>query len=440
MKINNSIIKIVGLLGGLEKKSAQKQYKTFLDAGYQRELYPLDKEGNKNIPGTQFLRDYFYPDFRKIMFLDDTDAGNSRFIKKPKLIVNLIYHFNKPDEKIYPIEITQTEIFSFEGHIGLFSITISPSSIESIEDASNITSIIRNFDTKVKDGGLWHEWISEHLLCGIKLRGENVKADEFSGSKFKLYTVYDLEDDNPTDNNLLFDLGTCTRLGSTEGKIPGFIPNELYLNKIMNNKVSVFKNWEALALFDSFTCIGSGHLNDSYIAWENTYFRLYLYRLFFKYNLYRYNSEIFESEENAIKVRDQFENFLNRYDISHVSFNFLSNEIFAKIGQALELDLELEKFRIRINNLSDKIQEERESKTNMLLRIVTVLGGISSVGPILVGVNLFKEHIKNQIGLSDRGFNTIATLLILLVAFGVLYFIFPNELKKIWKKIKSIFR
>ena len=126
--------------------------------------------------------------------------------------------------------------------------------------------------------------------------------------------------------------------------------------------------------------------------------------------------------------------------ISHVSFNFLSNEIFAKIGQALELDLELEKFRIRINNLSDKIQEERESKTNMLLRIVTVLGGISSVGPILVGVNLFKEHIKNQIGLSDWGFNTIATLLILLVAFGVLYFIFPNELKKIWKKIKSIFR
>ena len=440
MKINNSIIKIVGLLGGLEKKSAQKQYKTFLDAGYQRELYPLDKEGNKNIPGTQFLRDYFYPDFRKIMFLDDTDAGNSRFIKKPKLIVNLIYHFNKPDEKIYPIEITQTEIFSFEGHIGLFSITISPSSIESIEDASNITSIIRNFDTKVKDGGLWHEWISEHLLCGIKLRGENVKADEFSGSKFKLYTVYDLEDDNPTNNNLLFDLGTCTRLGSTEGKRPGFIPNELYLNKIMNNKVSVFKNWEALALFDSFTCIGSGHLNDSYIAWENTYFRLYLYRLFFKYNLYRYNSEIFESEENAIKVRDQFENFLNRYDISHVSFNFLSNEIFAKIGQALELDLDLEKFRIRINNLSDKIQEERESKTNMLLRIVTVLGGISSVGPILVGVNLFKEHIKNQIGLSDWGFNTIATLLILLVAFGVLYFIFPNELKKIWKKIKSIFR
>jgi hypothetical protein len=438
MKINNSIIKIVGLLGGIEKKTAQKQYNTFLEAGYQRDLYPLDKEGNKSIKGTQFLRDYFYPDFRKIMFLDDTDAGNSRFIKKPKskLIVNLIYHKGEVDEKIYPIEITQTEIFSFEGHIGLFSISISPSSVESIQDASNITSIIRNFDADVKDGGSWHEWISEHLLCGIKLRGENVKADEFSGSKFKLYTVYDLEGDNPTDNNLLFDLGTCTRLGSTEGKIPGFIPNQLYLNKIINNKVSVFKNWEALALFDTFTCIGSGQLNDSFIAWENTYFRLYLYRLFFKYNLYRYNSEIFESNENAIKVRDQFENFLNRYDISHVSFNFLSNEMFAKIGQALELDLELEKFRIRINNLSDKIQEERESKTNMLLQVVTGLGAISSVGPILAAV----DHFKEKIGFSSLAFYAIISLLIVFVGIGVLYFIVPHELKKVWKKIKSIFQ
>jgi hypothetical protein len=436
MKINNSIIKIVGLLGSLEKKSAQKQYKTFLDAGYQRDLYPLDEDGNKDIFGNQFLRDYFYPDFRKIMFLDDTDEGNSRFINESKLRVDLYYKKDKSQEKIYPIEIIKTEIFSFEGHIGLFSISISPSSIESIQDASNITSIIRNFDADVKDGGLWHEWISEHVLCGIKLRGDNVKADEYSGSKFKLYTVYELEDDNPTNNNLLFDLGTCTRLGSTEGKIAGYIPNELYLNKIMNNKVSVFKNWEALALFDSFTCIGSGHLNDSFIAWENTYFRLYLYRLFFKYNLYRYNSEIFESKEDAVKVRDQFENFLNRYDISHVSFNFLSNEIFAKIGQALELDLELEKFRIRINNLSDKIQEEQDSKTNMLLHVVTGLGAISSIGPILDGL----EHLKEEIGLPSIAFNAIVGILILLVGIGVLYFIYPHESKKTWKKIKSIFR
>jgi hypothetical protein len=276
------------------------------------------------------------------------------------------------------------------------------------------------------------------VLCGIKLRGDNVKADEFSGSKFKLYSVYDLENENPTDNNLLFDLGTSSPLGSTEGVVTGFIPNEVYLGKILKNKVSVFKNWEALALYDSFTCIGSGHLDkkNSFIAWEYTYFRLYLYRLFFKYNLYRYNSEIFDAKENAIKVRDQFENFLNRYDISHVSFNFLGNEIFTKIGQALELDFELDKFRLRINNLSDKIQEDRESKTNMLLHVVTGLGAISSVGPILEGF----DHLKEKIGFSSIAFDASAGILILLVGIGFLYFIYPHESKKVWKKIKSLFR
>ena len=199
----------------------------------------------------------------------------------------------------------------------------------------------------------------------------------------------------------------------------------------------MFQKWEALCLFDSFTGMGNGKiLENAYSSWDETYFKIYLYRLFFKYNLYKYNSEIFEDKHSATKVRDQFVDFLNRYEISHISFNFLPNEIYAKIGKALELDVELEKFKTRINNLSNKIQEDRESKTNILLQIVTVLGGISSVGPILAGL----EHFKQQIGFSSLVFYAIATLLVLLVGIGVLYFIVPHELKKIWKKIKSIFR
>ena len=183
--------------------------------------------------------------------------------------------------------------------------------------------------------------------------------------------------------------------------------------------------------------MGNGKiLENAYSSWDETYFKIYLYRLFFKYNLYKYNSEIFEDKHSATKVRDQFVDFLNRYEISHISFNFLPNEIYSKIGKALELDVELEKFKTRINNLSNKIQEDRESKTNILLQIVTVLGGISSVGPILAGL----EHFKQQIGFSSLVFYAIATLLVLLVGIGVLYFIVPHELKKIWKKIKSIFR
>ena len=38
------------------------------------------------------------------------------------------------------------------------------------------------------------------------------------------------------------------------------------------------------------------------------------------------------------KLRDQFEKFLNKYNISHISFNFLGNELFNKtITHSLQL-------------------------------------------------------------------------------------------------------
>lgn len=452
MKINKSIIKIVGLLGDFNKKNTQQQYQEFINSGYSRDVIPTRDLTEKQEDSKRFFKNTFYPEFRDMMYLGQADSQEKRFSKVQAFNVELYYGL-----KPYVINIVKSEIYVFEGQIGLFSVSIEidPStSIDSaldidqkatkisIEDASNVTSKLRAFNTEINYEGkvyVWSQWISKYILCGTELEskeGKIVKADEFSGSKFKLYTVYEL-DDLP-DNYLLFDLGTCSKLGSSKGINSTAVPHESYYNRIMKkNKISVFQNWEALCLFDSFTCMGNGKiLENAYSSWDETYFKIYLYRLFFKYNLYKYNSEIFEDKHSATKVRDQFVDFLNRYEISHISFNFLPNEIYSKIGKALELDVELEKFKTRINNLSNKIQEDRESKTNILLQIVTVLGGISSVGPILAGL----EHFKQQIGFSSLVFYAIATLLVLLVGIGVLYFIVPHELKKIWKKIKSIFR
>jgi hypothetical protein len=458
MKINKSIIKIVGLLGDFNKKSARLKYNQFINNGYKRELIPEINISKEEAESKRFFKNSFYPEFRDMMYLGQINSEEKRFSNNQLFIIGLDF---KSGEILttYSLKIIKSEIYVFEGHIGLFSVSIeiipndnssnselNEGSKITVDDASNVTSKLRLFDTVIKYEGrdyAWSQWISEFILCGTELEskdGSIVKADEFSGSKFKLYTVYEL-DDLP-DNNLLFDLGTCSRLGSSAGIYSNAVPHESYYKRIMKkNKISVFQNWEALCLFDTFTCIGNGQiLERSYVSWDETYFKIYLYRLFFKYNLYRYNSEIFEDKHSAIKVRDQFVDFLNRYEISHISFNFLPNEIYSKIGEALELEVELEKFKTRINNLSDKIQEERESKTNMLLHIVTVLGGISSVGPILTGVKLFQKQVQQEIGLSTGWFNAISTLLILLVGIGVLYFIVPHELKKVWKKIKSIFR
>ena len=66
-----------------------------------------------------------------------------------------------------------------------------------------------------------------------------------------------------------------------------------------------------------------------------------------------------ETNVKNSKLRDQFEQFLNKYNISHISFNFLGNELFNKTGKALELEQELTTFRERIKNISQTLQEQR---------------------------------------------------------------------------------
>ena len=301
-------------------------------------------------------------------------------------------------------------------------------------DINDILYLIRQFDTLTDQNIKWHEWISSNVLGGIQLRGENIKADEFSGSKFKLYTIIDCAVDLDERAPLLYDMSTVSTLGSSISTSL-WAPSKQYYDELMGTKISFFNNWDAICLFDSFTCIGTGQLNNegSVKSWDYTYFRIYLYRLFFKYNLYRYNSSV---QDDPVKLRNEFESFLSDYNLSNISFNFMANEIFNKTGDALDITLELDAFQSRINRLSTTIQEKKQSKTNNLLKIVTFLGALSSIQPFLI----LLDPLKNYLNLSSVSIYSILILLILTLSLGVLYYLMPelfqqfgNRVKKIWK-------
>ena len=439
MKVNSSIIRIVGLLGEIPEKSADKLFQKFRDAGYHRDLYPVDTNGAKDGRSLQFLKDYFYPNFRNLMFLRDNEDETFRYIKLDNQTVSLIYGRNER-RRIYSIGIHKSELYLFKEQIGLFSISIEiQEANKNLDDISNIISIVKNFDAELENGTLWHHWISKELLANIPLRSTDesiVSSDEYSGSKFKVYSVLDFEHERQERKNHLYDIATSSPLGAGFGR--GFYaPDEQYFDQIMTNRIAVFTNWEAVCLFDSFCCIGDKNLNEpgsiSYISWDYTYFRIYLYRLFFKYNLYRYNSMINETDAKKILLRDQFESFLNKYNIGHISFNFLGNELFNKTGHALELDKELITFRERINNLSKVLQEERESKTNNLLQIVTVLSGLSSVAPAIDMINQAEQYLLWP----PIIFYGLVSIIMLAIISGIVYYIFPELFKKLWKKRPS---
>jgi len=135
---------------------------------------------------------------------------------------------------------------------------------------------------------------------------------------------------------------------------------------------------------------------------------------------------IHHQKQDVIYYRDQFEDFLIKYNISHISFNFLGNEIFHKTGLALELDNELTIFRERINNLSATIQEKRQATTNLLLQGVTFLGFIASLSPIFDLLKVFDQWI----GIGDSMLNAIITLCVFIAVVSISY----NFIIKNWRR------
>ena len=197
----------------------------------------------------------------------------------------------------------------------------------------------------------------------------------------------------------------------------------------------MFNNYTILPLFDTFTVVGYNLLNfDQYgtkrSSWTQTYFRIYLYNLFIKYNLFRYNLDM---EHDSVKVRDEFESFLNTYNLSHISYNFLPNLIFHQHRKSLQIDEELEKFQERINRISQAIQEEQQKRSNLLLGIVGAMTSISSVKPILD----ILENTRTQINLNGFLFYSLAGIIAISAAIPLLAYLFPEKKKQLLRKWKN---
>ena len=415
-KIQNSIIKIVGLLE--EKPGLQD---SLLKNEYVREELS-DEQSN-------FFKDYFYPDFRNLMFSEHNRINNRRLKKEINQQISL-----SDTSVTEELMIKDAEVLLFGGdYIALFCISVQTENNNlEMETISNLLNLVRQFDTVTGNNVKWCHWIENELLGGIKIRGRGVSVDEYSGSKFKLFTVIDLQNkiDDTKRMNLLYDLGTSSPLGSSSEIESPFSPNPDYYFKIMKNKLSVFKNWEALSLLDTFTVVGHNILSNSryYNTWDYTYSRIYLFRVFFKYNLYRYNS-LMSQNDNIVSLRTKYEEFLNIFDTFPIAYNFLPNEIFQNIDKGLNVQLELKDFHSRITRMSETIKEKKQEQMTLLLEIISVLGAVATAGSIPI--------IIEQVNVIS-GFPAIIYFAFLAIIFIILFSILFRFFRPI-KKLKSLF-
>jgi hypothetical protein len=435
LEVYDSEIRIVGIF---EAKKHAKLAKDFIREGFELE--------NLSDSTRKFYKDYWYPEFRDLLFFKEKETS-SKILKKT-FNKSLTFIKNK-DKEHNPItlvdaEIRSVELILFPNDLHFFSIELKPKD-NNIQQIADLIFCAREFNKELVDQPElnWVNWIEKNCLNGIQITSNDVNdvvhTDGFSGSKFKLYTLVDFKENDALKNpqvrdELLYDLGCVSPIGTAGGDF-SFTPSESYFEELLSDKISVFNNYTVLPLFDTFTVVGYNLLNfDDYgtkrSSWTQMYFRIYLYNLFIKYNLFRYNLDM---EHDSVKVRDEFESFLNTYNLSHISYNFLPNLIFHQHRKSLQIDEELEKFQERINRISQAIQEEQQKRSNLLLGIVGAMTSISSVKPILD----ILENTRSQIHLNGFIFYTLAGILALSAAIPLLAYLFPEKKKQLLRKWKN---
>jgi hypothetical protein len=231
-------------------------------------------------------------------------------------------------------------------------------------------------------------------------------------------------------NNLMFDIGALEKIGSALTQNRYSMDRNYITQLIERNTLSVYNNWQGLALLDTFTIVGNKILDAPYKkeTQNKVYYGIYLYCLFLKFNLLKYN---FEINDLDVDKRTQFQNFISTYYFNYISYNFLPTEIFEKLKSALEIEKEMNLLNEKISSIGQQIQEEQQSKTNKILGLVTIVTSLSSAKPVFDYLLLFQKNI----GWGDFLFWSLVSLIVITLGSALSYYIFKRNFDHWLKKL-----
>lgn len=386
-ELNASIIKVVGAC-----YIAETDVRLFVSAGFNT-MELIDVNGNATedekrdlILKTQiFYRDKYYRDFNEIMNLGGNENSVTALIRKKPIKFEIIGANDGDSHAIIDVISESCELYRFRDGITIFALSLDTSNMN-LGVVSEITRHLRNFACKIvykQSKYNLSDFISSVFLCNIKLRGENALIDSFSGSKFKIYSVLNFDNEfkdwEYEDIKMLaFEIGTGISAGGI--KENHFLkPADSYYDLIMADSIAVFDNYFGLPLKDSLTFVGHNlYKKDIYThhTYDRVYFKIYVYSLYIKYSINRFSTILYN---NPIAVFDEFQDFSNNYVFGFISFDFLPNIISEKIFSSLNIRTEMDILEKRIVSLSQRIRDKHNRVVALLLAVISILTGLGAI-------------------------------------------------------------
>lgn len=366
--------------------------KTEFDHGFNNSRYVEYDQLPDNNNTFSYFRTLYYPNFCNSII---SKKVHSNFtvsdIPFRHHLVKEIDQFKKmvlitEKDSSIKFSITKAELFLFNENtsfnknqlLGIYSFSVQIDEPEvSLNTISSFISAIRVLSSKNKisinnNQYTTLEFIEKFIVC-------KSISDSFitsiMGNKLKTYSVTSLKTNQQDYKSLLFDLATaCPIRMNNESSL--YSPSEEYYDSIFEkNLVSVFNNWHALALFDSFTVLGS-EMDNINLAWVDTYFFIYIQCLRIKFYMFRINAEftnITSLNKHSEEMRNSFIEYINKNNYSIISYNFLPNVLHQKISQSLDIPNEVTDLEQKISNINLLFREGMEKRLNKILFLVALL-------------------------------------------------------------------
>ncbi len=245
------------------------------------------------------------------------------------------------------------------------------------------------------------------------------------GNKFKLFQIAEIDEQKPTSDisdMLLYELGTLSLVANHDMTAPDAPSREYFDHIVKNNSISVYNNWKALSLFDTFTIIGRDVSLYCRNNWIDNYFgMIYLYGLFVKVFLFDLNKNYepgytWRKKSDRSMINENYDTFEGKYYFPDISYNFLPRLINTHIYNALEIEPEKKRIYERIERQNMIHEKRADSKMNKLLFVITSLTLFSAIWDASCLMNEmypFREYLATPV----TGFRTICCTFMLLILF-----------------------
>jgi hypothetical protein len=402
---------------------------------------PFYKPYQANVTTVNVINQQYYPAFRPVIINTSKASGHLELVSVNPVpfanceFVNYKRHrlaIASPNFCLQNISVT---FYDERFGIGIYSFEIkclNPATNQStlfFDELTALAFFARDFNNSIQIGSETMTMLQfiEKKLLQLDDKGNTIKITDtpgdphFSGPKMKTWIAIDLPGmTGDVYKQALYELGTCGEFGKAlNGSV--FSSSKAYFEEKTAEQLSVFSNWTALCLWDSFSMIGDDYKGNGFEVWNDTYFKVYKYNLYQKFYLFKINSDLSTNGRLGVTRRELL-NFITKYDQEVISYNFLPNLLFQHMKKALASKAESDALLAKIESRNTLLQEHSAVFLNWFLGIIAFLSLVSIVGDAsdlydkLYGV----DHPDVKIVAS----NTWMTLFGLVAAIGILLFIY----------------